>query len=473
MTRGNFDRFESVGRSREGRRYHAVVVGASDVVGIGLAGGQGVRARPLTLKAPGYLRSKAAMAFIGRRLIRWVVGILSAEGIKNYYVIAHGKENRYQIKVLLGYGEDLGVNVQYSPVKYDARSTGSADSALRLMEHWGIERPALVFPTDSIIDFELEPMYRSHVESGAAVTIAAMTRAPDEVAEKYGVMLTDPEGGVLEFVEKPTLGDLREHFEVHDEGEFDSLPLLTNAGFYLLDPAAMREAARRPELEALRRSRLDFGKDLLPWLVEAGFRVQAWPVRRIGDLGNVEDYVETMVDVLGGRFESVLRLMGPPYDPGQNVWIAPESLKMTDDRTGKTLEEKMAEGLVSIGPAVRIGKYCEVGPGVVISESNLDDDVQLDQGAYISRSSVRDGAIVGPGATIRNSVIGSMSEVRSLPAQPTVLEDYVALGDEVVVHPGVRLAGGISVYPRLKIPRGIRVPPGAELATPHDVLELL
>ena len=31
----------------------------SDVVGIGLAGGQGIRARPLTLKAPGYLRSKA------------------------------------------------------------------------------------------------------------------------------------------------------------------------------------------------------------------------------------------------------------------------------------------------------------------------------------------------------------------------------------------------------------------------------
>ena len=44
----------------------------SDIVGIGLAGGQGMRARPLTLKAPGYLRSKAAMSFLGRRLIRWV-----------------------------------------------------------------------------------------------------------------------------------------------------------------------------------------------------------------------------------------------------------------------------------------------------------------------------------------------------------------------------------------------------------------
>ena len=62
----------------------------SDVVGIGLAGGQGMRARPLTLKAPGYLRSKAAMSFLGRRLIRWVLMILSSEGIKDYYVKNEG-----------------------------------------------------------------------------------------------------------------------------------------------------------------------------------------------------------------------------------------------------------------------------------------------------------------------------------------------------------------------------------------------
>jgi len=449
------------------------VAGVTDIVGVGLAGGQGVRARPLTLKAPGYLRSKAAMAFLGRRLIRWVMEILSTQGIKEYYLIAHGKENRYQIKVLVGYGETLGVDVQYSPVKFDARSTGSADSTLRLLDHWDIDRPALVFPTDSIIDFDLEPMARAHAETGAAVTIAAMTRAPAEVAEKYGVMLTDPAARILEFVEKPTLADLREHFRLRDPDEFDRLPLLTNAGFYLLDTRVLRQVAGRPEIEAMRAERLDFGKDLLPWLVSEGFPVYAHPVRRIGDLGNVQDYVETMVDVLHGRFESVTRLMGPPYDPEQDVWIAPESLHLRDDRSGKSLQEKMAEGLVTIGPSVRIGRYTEIGPGVVITESNLDDDVEVREGAYVARSQVRDGAIVGPGATIRDSVIGSMSEVQSAPGRATVIEDFVALGDEVVVFPGVRLAGGVSVYPRLKVPSGVQVPPGAEIATPQDVIDLL
>jgi NDP-sugar pyrophosphorylase family protein len=449
------------------------VSGVSDVVGIGLAGGQGVRARPLTLKAPGYLRSKAAMAFLGRRLIRWVVMILSAEGMKEYYIVAHGKENRYQIKVLIGYGEEFGVDIQYSPVKFDALSTGSADSTLRMMEHWDIQRPALVFPTDSIIDFDLEPMYRQHLETGASVTVAAMTRAPVEVAEKYGVMLTDSHRRISDFVEKPSLAELREHFRVPDQEVFDRLPLLTNAGFYLLDPDAMRKAAEDPEVAALRRTRLDFGKDFLPWLVGNGYSAYAYPIRRLGDLGNVKDYVETTVDVLRGRFASVLRLMGPPFDPEEGLWISPESLHLRDERSGKSLEEKMADGSVTIGPAVRIGRYCEIGPGVTITDSNLDDDVDVREGAHIARSSIRDGAIIGPGATVRNSVIGSMSEIRSRPDEPTVLEDYVALGDEAVIHPGVRLAGNVSVYPRLKIPGGIRVPPGKELTDAADILDCL
>jgi NDP-sugar pyrophosphorylase family protein len=445
----------------------------TDLVGIGLAGGQGVRARPLTLKAPGYLRSKAAMSFLGRRLITWVIQILSSEGIKEYYVIAHGKENRYQIKMLLGYGERFGVDVQYAPVKYDAPSTGSADSTLRLLEHWDVSRPALVFPTDSIIDFDLEPMYRFHLEKHAVVTMAAMTRAPEEVAEKYGVLLTDPGGRVLEFVEKPTLSELRDHFQLHDEKEFDLLPLLTNAGFYLIDSQALRRVAADRAVSALRETRLDFGKDLLPWLVGNGHPVYCHTVRRIGDLGNVRDYVDTMVEVLHGSFESITRLLGPPFDPDRRTWIAPESLAMRDATSGRTLAEKLAEGMVTIGPAVRIGRFCEIGPGVVVSESNLDDDVEVAEGAFIARSQVRDGAIVGTGARLRNAVVGSMSEIRSDRSNPTLIEDYVALGDEVVVYPGTHLTGEISVYPRLKIPNGISVPPETELTGPADVLRFL
>jgi NDP-sugar pyrophosphorylase family protein len=444
-----------------------------EVVGIGLAGGQGVRARPLTLKAPGYLRSKAAMSFLGRRLIRWVIQILTSEGIKDYYVIAHGKENRYQIKVMIGYGEGFGVDVKYSPVKYDALSTGSADSTLRMLEYWDVSGPALVFPTDSIIDFDLGPMLEAHHERGSVATIAAMVREPDEVAEKYGLLLADDDGRVSDFVEKPTLSDLREHFHAETDEVFRSLPLLTNAGFYLVDAGKLRELAREPEIQRLRERRLDFGKDLLPWLVGNGYPVHTYPVRRIGDLGNVEDYLETMVEVLRGEFASVDRLLGPPFDPDNNVWIAPESLSMRDSTSGKTLAEKIAEGSVEIGPAVRIGRFCEIHPGVTITESNLDDDIEVHRDATIERSQIRDGAIVGAHATISEAVVGSMTEIRSEPFHPTTVERMVALGDEVTVYAGVHLEGDIAVYPRLKLPSGIRIPQGTEVTGPADVLRYL
>jgi NDP-sugar pyrophosphorylase family protein len=445
----------------------------SEIVGIGLAGGQGLRARPLTLKAPGYLRSKAAMSFLGRRLIRWVIQILTSEGMKEYYVIAHGKENRYQIKVMIGYGEGFGVDVKYAPVKYDALSTGSADSTLRMLEYWDISASALVFPTDSIIDFDLAPMLEAHRRNGAVATIAAMTREPDEVAEKYGVMLANDDGRITEFVEKPTLGDLREHFHAETDEEFRRLPLMTNAGFYLVESSRLRELARRPEIERLRERRLDFGKDLLPWLVGAGEPVFAFPVRRIGDLGNVQDYVETMVAVLRGEFESVDRLLGPPFDPDRHVWIAPESLAMRDSTSGTTLAEKIADGSVEIGPAVRIGRFCEIHPGVRISESNLDDDIEVHREAVIERSQIRDGAIVGAGARISEAVVGSMTEIRSEPFNPTVVERFVALGDEVTVYPGVELSDDVAVYPRLKLPTGIRIPRGTDVTGPADVLRHL
>jgi NDP-sugar pyrophosphorylase family protein len=300
-----------------------------------------------------------------------------------------------------------------------------------------------------------------------------MTREPDEVAEKYGVMLANDDGRITDFVEKPTLGELREHFHAETDEEFRRLPLMTNAGFYLVESSRLRELAAEPEIRRLRERRLDFGKDLLPWLVGAGEPVYAYPVRRIGDLGNVQDYVETMVAVLRGEFESVDRLLGPPFDPDRHVWIAPESLAMRDSTSGSTLAEKIADGSVDIGPAVRIGRFCEIHPGVRISESNLDDDIEVHRDSVIERSQIRDGAIVGAGARISEAVIGSMSEIRSEPFNPTVVEGFVALGDEVTVYPGVQLSDEVAVYPRLKLPTGIRIPRGTDVTGPADVLRHL
>ncbi len=443
-----------------------------EIVAIALAGGRGERARPITVKAPGYLRSKAAMSFLGRRLIRWIVEILRQQEIRHYYVVAHGKENRYQIKVLLEYGEPLGIEVRYSRVKFDVMNTGSADATLRNAEYWGITGPALIFPTDSVVDFDLAEMYRFHREKGALVTVACMVRGPVQVAGKYGVILADPTGRIRDFVEKPTLQEIREYFPARTEEEFERFPLLTNAGFYLADMGELLKVASHPEVEEMRRQRLDFGMDFLPWLVGKGLPIYAFPVERLGDLGTVSDYLETMVDALRGSFRSISRLMGPPTDPDRRVWVDVTSLYATDDSTGTTLAEKIQEGRVKIGPNVRIGRYVLIEDGVTLEDCNVDDGVEIREGAVVVRSSVRDGAILGPYARIENSYVGSMAEIRSEKERPTWVAGHSALGDEVQLQAGVRLYA-VSVWPRVRIPLGAAIPPGTEIKGAEDVMAYL
>ena len=98
-----------------------------DVVGVILVGGRGERARPITLKARGYLRSKAAMSFCGKRLIVWLLKGMRRQGVREFFVIAQGKENRYQTKTLVGHGDDFEVNIRYSRVRHDRLNTGSED----------------------------------------------------------------------------------------------------------------------------------------------------------------------------------------------------------------------------------------------------------------------------------------------------------------------------------------------------------
>lgn len=436
-------------------------------------GGRGERARPITVKAPGYLRSKAAMSFCGKRLIIWLLESMKLQGIHDFLVIAHGKENRYQTKTLVDFGEKLGVKIRYSRVRLDALNTGSADATLQNLDYWDIDAPALVFPTDSLFDFSLPEMLEAHQAHGAIVTVAGMARGPEQIAGKYGVMLTESDGRIQSFVEKPSLVELKESLPNIDAEQFERLPLLTNAGMYLLDSSAVRKYGQDPEVQSLRERRLDFGMDFLPWLVGHELPVYAHPADRTGDLGTIVDYIDTMAEMLQGKFRSLYPLVGEPFDSAKFIWIPHETLQFRDEVTGKTLEEKIEEGLVHLRGNVRLGRYVEVGTGVEIADSNIDDGVEIGEGAKIERSAIRDGAIVGPHAAITNCYIGSMAEVRSTSERRTVMEGYVGVGDEVIVQQGVRLVGRISIYPRVKIPFGANIPDGAEVRDSDDVLRYL
>lgn len=443
------------------------------IIGLGLAAGSGVRFRPLTLKAKGYLRAKAAVRLLGKRVLDWIIGILQQQGVVDYIMITKGKENRYQVKSMVGYGDGLGVRIRYSHVRMDAENTGSADAVLANLEYFDIQDTVFVFPTDSVLDIDLQAMMAMHQRTGAVVTIAAAQQPAELIANRYGLIDRVEGGRVLGFMEKPSLEHIYAHYKVSNPEKQILPPLMTNAGFYLMDSLALRDIARHPDMQAMRKRHFDIGGDLLPWLVKHGYPVYCYQIGRMGDLGNIPSYLETMVDVLHGRFHSMTALMPQIYPGSEYLLIDAESLEMTDPISHLTLAEKIQRRLVEIRPPVRIGKYVRIFPGVSLSECNIDDDCEIQESATIMRSSIGSGSLVGPYCQLADILTGTMVELQSTHHHPISMSRFVAIGDEVIVREGVAMHDSITIHPRLKVPSGIHIPPKTDIQNAEHLLEYL
>lgn len=428
--------------------------GTAGVHAIALAGGRGIRALPLTLISNDYMRSKAAINLLGRPLVEWMVCFLRDQGVTEFSVLANGRENRTQIKEILGDGRRLGAEVRYSRSRFDRFNTGSGEATLRCLDHWNLSGTAVVFPTDSVFGFDLESMVRRHRESAAVVTVGTVLRAPGDAAEKYGVLLLDESGRVRRFVEKPGIAQA--------EALAEAGALHTSAGIYLIDCARLREIAKEPDLRSLAATALDWGADLLPYLVARGHRVHASAVDRFGDLGNPRDYLATMRAMLAGGYPALSGLIDPPVNLPGGSRIDPSSLKLPGPVHGHTLESLIAEGSVRIGPNVRVGRDVELGPGVDLEDCDVGDGVDVGEGTRLRGVSCGDHAIIGSWAEITDSVLGVSATVSSDRDARTVLDGYCVLGDEALVEAGARLTG-VDVFPRLTVRADGGLPPGARL----------
>lgn len=439
------------------------------IIGIGLAGGSGVRIRPLTLKAPGYLRAKAAITLLGRRVIDWIIDLLRMQGLGDYLIITKGKENRYQIKQIVGYGDGLGVRIRYSPVCLDNTNVGSADALLTNLNFFEMDGTAVVFATDTVFDIDLQAMLEHHRATGAVATIAVAHHPAEEIAGRYGLVRCADDGMVLGFHEKPSLAEIRALYGAVDDAPLP--PLTTNSGFYIFDIAALRAITELDVIQERRKRAFDIGGDLLPWLTAHGYPVQTFALGRMGDLGNIPSYLETMLDVMHGRFTRLNPCL--PGDCEGGMMIDPATLALRDPHSRLTLAEKLARGLVTITPPVRIGKYVTICPGVTIAESNIDDDCEIYEGATVLRSSLGPGSLIGPGSYMEDALLGFMVDLQSTLEAPVRLHSRVALGDEVVIRAGVILPDGVVIHPRLKLPAGIRIPPNADVETIAQLHEYL
>ena len=175
-----------------------------------LAGGKGTRLRPLTLNTP-----KPIVPILTRPFLSLQIELLKKTGIDNIVLSLSYQPRR--IEELFGDGSALGVKIHYTMEPEPLGTAGAVKNAEAL-----IAGRTVVFNGDVLSDLDLKAVLKQHEETGAKATIVL---TPVENPTAYGLVETEDDGRVRQFLEKPS----------YDEITCDTI----NAGVYVLEPETL------------------------------------------------------------------------------------------------------------------------------------------------------------------------------------------------------------------------------------------
>jgi len=323
-----------------------------------------------------------------------IIELLRRHGIVDIIVTV-----AYLPQVIRGYfgdGDELGVNLQYSVEETPLGTAGSVKNAEKLLDE-----PFIVISGDALCDFDLDELIAVHRAKGAAATLALKSV---ENPLEFGVVITDEEGRIERFLEKPSWGEVFS----------DTI----NTGVYMLEPEVMRAV---PPAEPY-----DFSKQLFPDLLARGKPLYGHTIGSYWqDIGNLDQYRQANVDAL----EGTVSLEIPGIRLRDNVYLG-DGVQLLD--------------LSQIqGPAF-IGNFCKIEEGARIEAySVLGSNTVVKEGATIARSVLDAGSYVGRSARVEGAIVGKRVDIRS----HAVINEGVAVGDECTIGAEAVVAPGVKVYP--------------------------
>jgi NDP-sugar pyrophosphorylase family protein len=391
-------------------------------------GGKATRLLPLTAET-----SKACLRILNRPLIEFSLLSLANQGIRNFIFGVKGYTNYRDLHDYFEsgfgfsarYGIKPRVHIKYQP---NIEDLGSADSARINMEYYNVRDPVFAVQGDNIFDVNLKELVEFHQKKGAIMTIAL--REVEDV-EGYGIADINKDMRISKFVEKPAPKDAPSN--------------LANTGLYMVSPE-IRKIFKEEGVKKIikERNRLDFGYDFIPYIIKSGRPVYGYTLKGSWyDVGNPKRYLQTMQDMLQGRFSS-LTDFGGRISEEERIWVQGESTESMKRR--KEIIKKIKQGKIEVEGAVLIGRHCQIDDGVRIMNSCIDNYTKIGKGVVIENSAIMDRVIIEEKAEIRESIIGRHVTVLSSPKKQTKIDAVSVVADDVTIAEGCKLTA-TKIYP--------------------------
>jgi glucose-1-phosphate adenylyltransferase len=346
-----------------------------------LAGGEGSRLGILTAK-----RTKPAVPFGGKyRIIDFTLSNCVNSGIFDVMILAQYRPHSLIEHIGAGGPWDLnrdftgGVRI-YTPYKARGASDwylGTADAVQQNFRFIKTNHPdlVLILSGDHVYQMNYDAMIAFHMDQGADLTMATI-RVPLEECSRFGIVGVDEEYRVTSFVEKPA----------------DPPSNLANMGVYLFNLDVLDRLLWEDHSQP--GSSHDFGKDILPRLVNQGGRVFAFPYTGYWvDVGTVQSYWQAHMDLIGEK---------PRIDINDRSWII--HTKTEEQPPVRFLRgSRVEDSMISDG--------CVIRPEAVIERSVLSPGVYVERGAVVRDSIILTNAIIEEGASVVRSIIDKKARI--------------------------------------------------------------
>ena len=383
-----------------------------EIVAMLLAGGQGTRLQVLTKDM-----AKPAVPFGGKyRIIDFPLSNCSNSGISTVGVLTQfmplelnsymGNGNPWDLDRVDG---GLTILPPYTAGKTGEWYKGTANAIyqnIKYIEQYDPEY-VLILSGDHIYKMNYNKMLEFHKEKKADLTVAHIN-VPIEEASRFGILNTDEDLRIVEFLEKP------EH------------PVSTKAsmGIYIFNWKVLREYLIRDEENP--ESEKDFGKNIIPMLLEEDRRIYAFPFAGYWkDVGTIESLWEANMDLIKRREEfNISDKSWKIYyrHEGRLPQYIGESAEVTDSMISDVtiVLGKVHESIVSSG--VSIAKNSKVLGSIIMQNAVIEE------GATVVNSIIAEGTVVKSGVTVGHEEIELGKDMITVIGNFEVVEEDTKVG---------------------------------------------